>query len=332
MSASDLPKSDYTAEAAALIAHGISVGPLRTDGSKLPAIRWKDFQNRHMTAEEVERHFADCGGVFAITGKVSRLFLFDFDLKYDYEAANTYAAFMEQVPEALKTKFKINRTRSGGMHIWVRTDYTDRSRKITRRELTLSEFEAKVYSIMSEGANELTAMRLALKAPFQCTLETRGEGSYGVILHPSYEAVQSAVGTVTPDEMELLLSIGYGLDCGFRRRERVFVGERAMYKEIVQFNEDCGAEGTVRMLEMSGLYRSIGTDYNGNYRMSRIGSASSHSGYVYADSGVFKIFGTNLFDSDKDTLSPFDIYRLLNDLSEEEAVKTIIEKRSLSRH
>lgn len=329
-------KTDYRAEALGLIALGISVGPIRTDGSKLPAIKWKGYQDRFMSPDEVERFFATCGGVFAITGKISRLFLFDFDLKYDHREENTFESFMSQVPEGLKAKFSLNRTRSNGMHVWVRTEYSDQSRKITRRELTLPELAGKVYSLMGGGANEMTATRLALRAPFECTLETRGEGSYGVILHPSYTSVQKGNGSlVTPDEMEMLLSIGYSLDCGFRKRERVFVGERNVYKEIARFNEDCGADGMVKLVELTGLYRSKGTDHNGNHLMSRTGSSSAHSGYIYADSGVFKIFGTNLFDSERDTLSPFDMYCLLNELSTEEAVKRIVEKRKekfLSRH
>lgn len=321
-------KSDYRIEAQHLVNAGISVGPLKVDGTKMPGIKWKPYQSRLMNPEEVNKFFYNCGGIFAITGTISKLFLFDFDLKYDHPNENTYEKFIVQVPEELKAKFSINRTRSGGMHIWVRTHFTDRSRKITRRELSLQEFNQKVYDIMGTGANEYTAMRIALTVPYECTMETRGEGSYGVISHPEYTPVQKSNGEwATEKELEFLLCIGYGLDFGFKKREKIFVGEEDAYKEIVQFNEDCGADGMVDLIERSGLYHSIGPDYNGNILMRRVGSNSNHSGYVYQDTGIFKIFGTNLFDTNKDVITPFEVYKFITGWSTGEAIKNIKEKR-----
>ena len=321
-------KSNYIEEAMMLVNMGISVGPLKLDGSKLPAIRWKEFQSRLMSGQEISEHFSNCGGIFAITGKISRLFLLDFDLKYDHTDEDTYEKFIALVPDSVKEKFSINKTRSGGMHMWARTDYSDRSRKVTRRELTLFEFNEKVRTIMLKGANEKTAMHIALSVPYECTMETRGEGSYGVISHPSYEHVQRSNNIlVTPEEMEMVLSIGYSLDCGFKKKDKMFVGEEDLYKEVIRFNEDCGAEGMVALVERSGLYESIGTDYNGNHMMKRMGSNSAHSGYVYQDSGILKIFGTNLFDTQKDTISPFEVYKHITRYNTEEAIQKIIEKR-----
>lgn len=325
-------KSNYISEATQLINAGISVGPLKVDGTKLPAIRWKDYQKKLMNQEEIHQHFSNCGGVFAITGRISHLFLLDFDLKYDHADENTYDKLIAHVPETLKAKFSINTTRSGGMHMWARTEYTDRSRKVTRRDLSLGEFNLKVKGIMEKnGANSKAAVRIALAAPYECTLETRGEGSYGVIAHPAYTPVQKSNGQwITPEEMEWILSIGYGLDCGFRKKENIFIGEEDVYKEVVRFNEDCGAAGMVALIERSGLYESIGTDYNSNYMMRRAGSNSPHSGYVYQDSGIFKIFGTNLFDTNKDVISPFEVYKFLIGTGTEGAIKRILEKRKTS--
>lgn len=323
-----MTKTNYITDAVKLINAGISVGPLRTDGQKTPAIKWKKYQSCFMTQEEVEKHFENCGGIFAITGSISNLFLFDFDLKYDHVDEDTYEKFIEKVPPHLLAKFSINETRSGGKHIWVRTQYTDRSRKITRRELTLYEFVQKVQNAVNMGANEKTAMRIALTAPYECTLETRGEGSYGVMVHPSYKSLAKSNGQwVTKDEMEFLICLGYSLDWGFKKRDSIFSGDEDVYKEISQFNEDCGPEGMIQMIEKSGLYFTIGEDYNGNHLMRRVGSDSNHSGYVYGDTGIFKVFGTNLFDTHKDTLSPFDVYRFINGYTLGEAVEKIIEKR-----
>lgn len=318
---------DYRSEAKYFIDQGINVGPLRDDGSKLPKIRWKFLQDRFMSNEEVEKHFLDCGGIFAVTGKISNLFLFDFDTKYDRPGENTFDKFIKYIPEDLIKKFSINSTRSGGRHIWVRTPYSDRSRKITRRDLTLPEFCNRVKLLMDNGANEKTAMNLVLKAPFEVVLETRGNKSYGVISHVDYDRLQrSNRETVTKDEMEFLLNIGYSLDCGFVKSDITYTGKSDDYRCIKEFNEDCTAEGMIGMLEASGLYQSIGMDHNGNYQMSRTGSSSKHSGYVY-DSGILKIFGTNLFNTQKDVLTPFDVYAEINNFTKEQAISMIKLKR-----
>lgn len=321
-----IQKTDYRFEAHSLIASGISVGPLKIDGSKLPKIRWKAFQDRFMTPEEVEKHFFECGGVFAITGSISRLFNFDFDLKYCYTDEDTYEKFIEKVPDALKAKLSINRTRSGGMHLWCRTNYTDKSRKITRRLLTLSELTEKVSIIMSAGANEKTALALQMKHPFQVTLETRGNGSYGVLLHPDYNPIQRTNGEiVTIEEMEFLLSIGFSLDCGFVKREQKYIGESSDYGLMMKFNEDCSAQDVLKMLEISGLYTSAGEDHKGDIMIKRLDTNAHHSGYIYS-TGIVKIFGTNLFSTDKDVLSAFDIYREINDFTMNQAIQKIKEK------
>lgn len=322
-------RTDYRNEAMHFVNRGISVGPLKKDGTKLPAIKWKQFQTRRMTVEEVNKHFMDCGGIFAITGPISRLFLLDFDTKYDRGSEDTYQKFLSLAPKSILEKVLVNTTMSGGKHIWMRTDYTDKSRKVVRRELNLAEFTEKVESIMFKGANERTAMHIALSVPYECTLETRGTDSYGVISHNSYKLDKpiEKAGDLSIDEVELMLSIGYSLDCGFKKKEQIFLGEADVYKEICRFNDDCGAEGMLELLERSGMYSLVGQDYNGNFMIARSGSNSKHSGYVYHDTGVLKIFGTNLFDTYKDTLTAFDVYKAITALSTEEAVAMIVTKR-----
>jgi len=324
-----MKKTDYRERAKYYIEKGISVGPLKLDGSKLPMIRWKEFQTRLMSLNEIDSYFANCGGIFAITGPISRLFLLDFDTKYDRENENTYEKFIFSVPVELRRKLHVNTTRSGGKHVWIRTDYSDRSRKITKRELTLSEFTERVENLMFYGANETTAMSIVLKFPFEVTLETRGNDSYGVIEHEDYknEYFGNLLELTTHQEVEYLLQIGYSLDCGFRKKEKVITGDVDIYAEILKFNEDCGSQGMLKLLEKSGLYFLRERDHNGNYMVYRTGSNSVHSGYVYHDTGLLKIFGTNLFDTHKDILSPFDVYKAIMNMETKEAVASIVKQR-----
>ena len=116
-------KLDYRKTAKKLKDLGISVVPLRTDGSKLPAIKWSIYNERLMTDFEIDKYFKSCGGIAAVTGKISRLYCLDFDLKYQLESQDYWTAFMEKLPKHIKGKMLINETKNGGKHIWVRTDW-----------------------------------------------------------------------------------------------------------------------------------------------------------------------------------------------------------------
>ena len=88
---------------------------------------------------------------------------------------------MSKVPEEMKEKMLINRTRSGGFHVWVRTDYEAKSRKVTHRPLSIMELVDRYDILIENGANADTASTMLLKKPVECVIETRSKGSYGVL-------------------------------------------------------------------------------------------------------------------------------------------------------
>jgi hypothetical protein len=321
-----MSKTDYRYEASTLASLGISVIPVKTDGSKLPKIRWKEFQERIMSEEEIDRHFFDCGGVIAITGKVSKLLCIDFDLDKELESDDYWSMFMSRVPEEMKKRMLINRTRSGGFHVWLRTDYEDKSRKVTHRPLTIPELGTRYKVLLENGANEKTASTMLLKKPVECVIETRSKGSYGVFIHEQYSRFYgNKLSYFTKDEVEFLLNIGYSLDYNFKK-QKVYTGKESAYKIICKFNEDAKAGGIVDIIQKSGLFTLYDIDNNGNYRLSRVGSSSPFSAYVYGDTGVFHIFGLNPFtQNDNNTLSPFETFCVVNNLTEYEAVKKLEE-------
>ena len=94
-----MEKTNYVKEALILLKKGISVIPVKTDGSKLPKIYWKKYQNNLMPEEEVKDLFENCGGVIAITGKVSQLLCIDFDLDKQRETDDYWTAFKKEVPK-----------------------------------------------------------------------------------------------------------------------------------------------------------------------------------------------------------------------------------------
>lgn len=326
-----MSKTNYIVEAKFMASIGVSVIPVRADGSKLPAIRWKEYQDRVMTNEEIDHHFFNCGGVIAITGKISRLLCIDFDLDKERETDFFWKRFMSKVPDEMKQRMLINRTRSGGFHVWLRTDYEDKSRKVTHRPLTIPELMERYDTLISNGANEETASMMLLKKPVECVIETRSKGSYGVFQHAQYSRFfGDAINEFSKEEVDFLLDIGYSLDFNYKR-PKVYTGEVGDYKVVSKFNEDSTAEGVVEMITDSGLFTFYDIDNNGAHRLARVGSSSPFSAYVYKDTGVLHIFGMNpLTDDDRNTLSPFEVFCAVNGFDDNEAINAI--KAAYKRH
>ena len=62
-----------------LLARNWSVIPLRTR-SKVPAVKWEEYQRRHLTFDECERWFSTPGyNVGIVTGTISGIFVVDAD-------------------------------------------------------------------------------------------------------------------------------------------------------------------------------------------------------------------------------------------------------------
>jgi len=319
-----MERKDYRKEALAMVSMGISVIPVKSDGSKLPKIKWKEFQDRLMTKEEIGLHFEDCGGVIAITGRISKLLCIDFDLDKQGPNNDFWGAFMSRVPPEMKSRMLVNKTRSGGYHVWILTDYEDKSRKIAHRQLTIPELYYRYENLLENGANEETASLILLKKPVECIIETRSMGSYGVFLHPQYTRFYGkSLNWFSKNEVECLLNVAYSLDYNYRK-PKAYEGKALSYKLINKYNEDTKASEVLSILEESGMFTLYDIDGNGNYRLSRVGSSSPFSAYIYGDTGVLHIFGLNPFsDIDKTTFTPFEVVCAVKDLSEKDAVQVL---------
>lgn len=318
-------KTNYIFEASALAEIGISVIPVKKDGSKLPGIKWKEFQQRIMNQDEINHHFADCGGVIAITGAISNLLCIDFDLDKQLPTDDFWGEFCKDIPDELKERMLINNTRSGGYHMWIRTDYEDKSRKIAHRPLTIPEIHTRYLSMIEQGANEVVASRMILNKPVECVIETRSKGSYGVFVHEQYSRFYGdSIGWFSKDEVEqILLNQAYSLDCDYRK-PKPFRGKVEDYKVLCKFNEDVTPADIVEILEQSGLFRLYDVDSNGNFRMSRVGSSSPFSAFIFKTSGVFHVFGMSPFsEGDKTTFSPFEVFCAVNDLDESGGIEKL---------
>ncbi len=101
-----------------LLAAGLSVIPVKTDGSKASLIAWKDYQSRLMTDEEAEFLFRAPCGLATVAGAVSG----NLEI-LDIEAAAPQAELVqlidEHLPGLLPTLPQVQ-TPTGGRHAFYR--------------------------------------------------------------------------------------------------------------------------------------------------------------------------------------------------------------------
>lgn len=175
---------------------GISVIPIHADGTKRPVVRWKFYQEQRATPEEVRRWFSGTPyGLACITGAVSGgLELLDFDSRAIYEQ---WARCMRREGAAsllARIESGYQEASPNGIHL--------------------------LYRSREHAGNQVLA-RAATRKP---SIETRGEGGYGIIapscgrVHPSGRPYQCVAGrlttiqTITPQERRRLFVVARAFD------------------------------------------------------------------------------------------------------------------------
>lgn len=171
------------------LAAGLSVIPIRADGSKAPTKSWREFQDRLPTDDELRRNFlADNIGLAIVHGAVSGgTELIDMD---NAELASDYRAALDAVAPGLIRKVCIISTPRPGFHLVYRCSEIDGNQKLAQ----------------DEGGETL--------------IETRGQGGYAIApgsppeCHPTGRTYDHRSGpsllelpTITPEERKTLLDV-----------------------------------------------------------------------------------------------------------------------------
>lgn len=142
------------------IGYGLSVLPVKTDGTKAPAVlEWKEFQSRRPTAQEVGALFSRDVGIAILGGKVSgNLEIIDFDVTEDGYLAfdDWFRVLSEHTQRVVRSMPKV-RTAGGGVHIYYRSSLVEGNKKLAQ---TYKEVEGKKHP------------------EIKTIIETRGEGGY----------------------------------------------------------------------------------------------------------------------------------------------------------
>ncbi|MGI9459884.1 MAG: DUF3987 domain-containing protein [Pirellulales bacterium] len=189
---------DYTPTPQEYLTQKFSVIPVRTDGSKAPAIQWKDFQEKRATNEQITDWFSEAGAAIGVvTGSVSEdLTVLDFD----NEAEEIFPRFREEIEDlclGITDRFLIVQTPRPGFQVWFRQDGP------VGRNQVLAYTEASPHK---NEAEDSAGVSVAPPIP-QVMIETRGEGGYVVAagspveVHPNktpYQIIHGSLEQLSP--------------------------------------------------------------------------------------------------------------------------------------
>ena len=200
MRASSVKTNETLSQAKCLVAAGLSIIPVKGDGSKAPPIRWTRYQSNRANDKQLESWFGDGGnnGIAAVAGKISEhLEVLDFD---EADAFGKWLSLLcEQGRGDLFNQLIVVSTPSNGFHIYYRcSDGVEGNQKLARRA-------------GEDGKPDVL-------------VETRGEGGYVVLpgspdsCHPSnkpYKKIRgdlSKLPTITEAERGILLQSARALN------------------------------------------------------------------------------------------------------------------------
>jgi hypothetical protein len=185
----------------------VGVNPLPVDPyKKNPVIKWKEYQSRLMTVEEVDRLFINSQGIACIAGKVSGgLECIDFDIGGLFFDA--WESKLLSTDPILHDKLCVTQTQSGGLHVFYRC--------------TESAGNVKLLVVESAyGSSE--SGDLFIPTP-KTAIETRGEGGYFIVPpSPKYTWIYNnwnKLQTITPQERQVLLLCVHSAEIAQKMKE-----------------------------------------------------------------------------------------------------------------
>lgn len=281
-----------TSNAEKLIASGLSVVPIKLDGTKAPACAWKKFQTDQPTSIEVQDLFSAACGIGVVCGAVSgNLEVMDFDSEVAFDSAK---AHLIEAGINLLDVLPLVKT-PNGYHAYYRLEH------------------------QPEG-NTKIAMTIDGKGVL---VETRGQGGYVISpyspnsVHPSdkgYELIQgdlTAIPTITLEEHDSFCSILRGLDERVKPEYRPVVAIDATQKRP---GDEYNGRANWQDILCSAGWTQLGNSGNST-QWAKPGSASKapHATTNYEGSDKLYVFSTSAppFEHGR-AYDKFSAYALLN--------------------
>ncbi|WP_457570720.1 DUF3987 domain-containing protein [Desulfovulcanus sp.] len=261
---------------------GYSVIPCNKN-TKQPVIKWKPYQNKKATPQEVDQWFSDktFDAVAIVCGQVSKnLVIFDFDQKG--EVFDQFCCELKKDLPELAKKLVIVRTQSGGYHLYFK------------------------YQGTIKG-NEKLAMRKDKKI----LIETRGEGGYALSPpSPGYSFKKGSlqeVPIISENELETIYEIA--------RSFNQYINPAKLYhpnlsKQESKPGDSYNQKADIRPLLEKHHWQRVGI--SGLYEQWRRPGKNIGCSASLIEGKIFYVFSTNAepFEPNK-AYSPFAVYALL---------------------
>ena len=292
------PKAPVLDLARRYVESGISVIPIKPDGSKAPALKeWKSYQEHIPTDDELRRMFRNGVGLAAICGGVSGgLECLDFEANSSFEE---WVSLVKASDDNVLKKTVDVSTPSGGVHIIYRSTAVEGNQKLAMR-----------WNADEEKSETL--------------IETRGEGGYFLLpgsppeCHPTKKCYEVVVGCdfnqiqeITPEERNLLLTCARIFN-EYVRPQQNFVVPKFAAREEKRPGDDYNERGDVlSVLKKHGW--QVAGQRGETTLLRRPGKKSGVSAtFNFGNSGRFYNFSTSAhpFEHDR-AYSPFAVYSLL---------------------
>lgn len=293
---------------------GLSVIPVRPDGSKAPAIpEWKPFQSRQATKAELESWFRNGNGLALVGGEISGNFeILDFDAP---ELFDEWCQLVEEIIPNLLSRLPLAQTPSGAYHLYY-------------------------YCSAIEGNQKLAQKPFEEKKGYDTLIETRGEGGYAIVppspaaCHPDnkpYIMLQGnlwEIPKITEVEREVLFTCARSFDetgeeeKSYEKKETASDGNRVGDKLNHQFT----SENWKELLEHNGwkllaLRKDVGYWQRPDKEGKGISATVNYKGY-----NMLRVFSTNAspFEANK-WYKPFAAFTFLEHNKDfKTAVKALI--------
>jgi hypothetical protein len=282
------------------IDEGFSIITVSSD--KKPNFTWKEYQSeKQISKEQFTKQYNYRGGYIKKDGFEMKsteniglctgydfLECIDVDLKVFSTAKekkdfwNDYLSFLEDNILDFHDKFVIRKTKSDGYHILYKTKRVEGNQKLSK-----------------------------LKGHKEAVIETRGRGGY-VFLYPENDRNFNSrnyfdIDFITDDDREILFEISKSYDYIEPQREII-------PKELAKNYEKSKNTPWDDYNNKTSIFDIISDDFiivrqdSKKFHIKRHGATSTHSGYVFKDTGGMYLFSTGTIYNSEEYYTPFKAF------------------------
>ena len=283
---------------------GLCVLPANSTEKRPTLSRWKQYQQRLPTEQQLQTWFADAKAMCILAGAVSgNLEVLDFD--HEGELFDPWRALVASEVPGLAERLVVERTQSGGLHVVYRCEEPiPGNHKLAQRTLVVDSADP-----VEIAGKRYVPRRIGDRFECTCTLiETRGEG--GLFLcapTPGYRMEQGSLDrlpTITNAERAVLIEAAYALNESIPPVAREFAQVNGEGRPGDDYNE----RGDVREVLQRHGWTLVKRGENEYWR--RPGKQQGWSATL--KEGVLYVFSSNAapFEPDR-AYAPFTVYTLL---------------------